>query len=280
MSKKFTIIVINFILILVLCLIAIKGIDKAKGLTDVYVAKTAISKGVKITADMIEQKKVTLNREGSSSGSNRVSYYKDVVVKKEDVIAQYAAYDMIPGEIIVKEKLSLKVTNSDQFLYNIPKGYYAYVIPSGIEGQSGIIQINDYVDLYINSKDGGITDEPSLRHLRVYDLRNGAGASVTKIQESATGDKSSDAIKYIVFALNDYQINKLSYYETKGAIIKVALRKRPSSEYEIIDNPQVTYPNFAVSDKDIIDPIKEQQLIDQNRILIDNGKAIDTTNKQ
>lgn len=275
MSKKLAIILINFIVILVVAILLMNQIDEWKGLKEVYVAKTLIKKGVKITPEMIERKKVTLNHEAKGlkgRSSELVTYYDDVITKESDVVGYYAAYDMIPGEIIVKDKLVTESSTDRDYMFNLPKGYYAYAIP--LEKDPGIIKVNDYIDLYIYLKGGeyaGIVDEPALRHLRVYDLRDENGNSIKEVAENSQEEKKT--AKYIIVALNDYQLKKMIDYEAKEPIIKVAVRRRPNSEYEIYNYPEIPYPSFAITEEEIIDEEKEQQLIEENKIRIENEIA-------
>lgn len=269
MSKKLIVILINFIVILVVALIIAGQVDEWKGLKEVYVAKSIIKKGVKITPEMIEKRKVTLNKEGKGQNSkDRVTYYDDVIIQSKDVVGQYALYDIIPGEVIIKDKLASKVNTTEQYMFKLPKGYFAYTIANTIPG--GLVKLNDYIDLYIYGKnEATVIDEPVLRHLRVYDLRADDG---TSLSGSVAKDNNGEVkqAKYIVVALNDFQIKKLIDYEMKGAVIKAALRKRPNSEYEVYDYPELVYPSFAISPEQIIDEAQEQQLIDANKVKLDN----------
>lgn len=265
MSKKLIIILLNFFVILMVSLIMIGQINQYKGLKDVCVAKTMIKQGVKITDSMIEIKKVTLNKEGK--GKDRVTYYDDVILKTKDVVGQYAAYDMIPGEIIVKDKISQKSVGSEQYLYSMPKGYFAYPVDLG--KTATLVRVNDYIDIYMFVKDANIVEEPALRHLRVYDLKTEAGISVDGTTKSEKGEIMVP--KYAIVGLNNYQLGKLLYYENQKATVNIALRKRASVSYEVYDYPDISYPLFAISEFELIDEVKEQQLIDANRIKLDNA---------
>lgn len=268
MPKKFIFILADFVIIVIIVIIMANQIDKFKGLKEVYVAKILINKGVKITPDMVELRKVTLNRE-ANGGKDRVSYNEDVVQKQGDVVGQYAKYDFIAGEIIVKEKLGqTQVATGDQYLFTMPKGYYAYPIQVGDEGKSGLIKTNDYIDLYVTSKEQGLVDEPALRHLRVFDLKSDKGQSVA----SDSKDENGQPIKpqYIILGLNDYQLKQIVTNQAGGAQIRVALRRRPQTEYEVFNNDDIAYPPYSLVIDQLIDETQEQQLIDQNKFKLDN----------
>lgn len=268
MSKKLIIILLNFIAILVITFVVIAQINDYKGLKELCVAKTVIKKGVKITSDMVETKKVTVNKEDKGNSSKRVTYYNDVYVNLKDIVGKYATYDMVAGEIIIKEKVADKISGSDQYLTTLPKGYYPYILD--LDKTAMLIKVNDWVDLYVYVKGTGFVEEASLRHLRVYGLKSEGGASMDGVTRNDKGEYSTP--KYAVVALNNYQLTRLLTYQHTGAIITYGLRKRPASELEVYDYPDLAYPIFAINDTEIIDDVKEQDLIAKNKIKVENEK--------
>lgn len=255
MSKKLLIIVINFAVVLIVTFLLIGKIKVYQGLKDVYVAKVEIRKGEQISLDKLVLRKVTLNREGGNS--KLVSYYTDVITPAnvKDAVGKYAAYDMIQDEIVVKAKLLDEKDSNSNYMFELPKGYYAYVINNTLAG--GIVQVNDYIDLYVfNEEFDSIMEEPSLRHLRVHDLRDKDGKQVDPKIVSEDGEIQE--VKYLVLALNDFQLKKLMYYENTKSIVKAAIRNRNSGVFNYVDE---VYPYYAItSDTDLVDEEREKQL--------------------
>lgn len=276
MPKKFLFIIADFILIVIIVLIMSHQIDNYKGLKQVYVAKTTINKGAQITADMVEPRSVTLNR-AAAGGKDRVAYYEDTVQDSKDVVGQYAKYDFIAGEIIVKEKLQqTQAATGDQYMYTMPKGYYAYPIPAGGEGKANLIKVDDYVDLFITTKNQGVIDDPAFKHLRVYDLKSDKGQSIAGGSKDDSGQTITP--EYIILALNDYQLQKLVAYQADDTVkIHIAIRQRPQAGYEIFNNDAIPYPAYSVAPNTLIDEAAEQQIIDENKFKQDNKNFNDST---
>lgn len=280
MSKKFIIIIVNLIIILIVAFWLMSEIDTYKGLKEVVVAKAPIPKGTKITSQMLEKKKVTLNQEGKGTKGKKdlVTYYSDVYLDFNKIVGQYARYDFVQGEIVVSAKLTKDFVFADKYLYNLPKGYYA--IPMSIKDLASIIKINDFVDFYIYVG-GAVFEEPALRHLKVYDLRYEDGTSVS--QPIATTSSGNTVIKLptkAIFALNDYQLKKYVDFAEKNARFTMVIRKRPQEAYEAYDNKDLQYPNYAVTADELIDTTKDQALIEEYKLKIESEQIEQLNNTQ
>lgn len=272
MPKKLIIILGSFISIIIIALLLVKSIDQFKGLQQVWVAKVPITKGTKITENMIELKNIALNKVNTSNSKDRVSYYKDVFKNGEQkyILGKYAVNDFVAGEIILDQKLVKELNVGGGYMYELPKGYYAYPIPAGDEAKAGLIKTNDFIDLYVNQGDQGPIDEPALRHLKVYDLRTDKGSSISDNPKDSNGEVIPAS--YIILALNDFQIKKLEYYQIKKATITTAVRKRSKLDYEVYDNPDTTYPAYSTAQDVVVDENQDQKLIEVNKIKIQNER--------
>jgi len=177
----------------------------------VVIAVVTIPENTTITADMVAIRQYTT-----------VSVVGDAAGTLADVVGKLNKYPIVPGEQIIKSKLT--AIGQDQansaLSYQLKKGEYAYTIAvDNVQGVAGFISKGDYVDiLYTSTVNSVVTTNIIMSNiyvLRIADFAANTAAVASKVPIT----------NYVLltFKLNQAQIIELTNAVSEGTI-KLALK--------------------------------------------------------
>lgn len=279
MNKKLIVIIGTLLVVAIIVFYFIpKYIDYLdQDRANVYFTTRHILKGTVITADMVRIGDVS--KRGLDLSAGGIIAAKDLKDYK-NVVGRYAAYDMVPGEIIMQSKLARQDAADAGYMYSLGNACYAYPIRTDLESTgAGILKPGDYIDLYLLTKDKNIGSEfedvvragtefvvtsKKLRMLEILDLRNQTGSIADS--GSSSGKTDLKVPRIIILKLNDDQIKELIKFESVASgAIKIAFRGRnpevvygdPQAVYNPVEGDKSYYPEAlyldgkVLQDKDI-----------------------------
>ncbi|QNK41543.1 Flp pilus assembly protein CpaB [Caproicibacter fermentans] len=197
------------VLALVICFVAAPSINAAAGkeVSIVRVTKN-ISKGTKLTKDMVENVKV--------GGYN----LPDNVLKSDSgVIGKYATASLQPGDYILSSKVSEDAPDIGLSSLDGKKQAVSVSIKSFAAGLSGKLESGDVIQLYVADY-GGMKDTlmpTELQYVKLLAATTDKGIDNT--DEQKKDDKSNDEMPSTLTVLvSPVQADKLVDYENNGKL--------------------------------------------------------------
>lgn len=267
MNKKIIVIIATFLIVSGIVFIFIPQYIKMldKNTVKAYFTNQNIAKGTMITKNMVTIKDI--NIKGLDFGSGGVIKAKDDK-DFEKVENQFAEYDMVAGEIVMRSKLTDIGIADAGYMYRLEKDYYAYPVRTDLESTgAGILQPGDYIDLYMTVKDRNIGDTDGfertsagyvgssklLSMLEILDLRNQSGSiGYTGGRKWGTMTGNQDKTpRVLILKLTGAQIKELMKFESLGCTTKIAFRTRNADFLKQINDAQTQYttvPEFEYQD--------------------------------
>lgn len=204
--------------------------DEAKRVTVVR-AVSPISKGDKITKDMIE----TVTVGGYNLSQN-------VIKSKDDALGKYAASDFVKGDYILSEKVSSSIPSATDKLSKLDGSKVAFSISvkDFSDAVSDKLLSGDIVSV-IASQKGSVSIPPQLTYVEVLATTTGKGVDK---QATDNKDKEQDTLKTVTLLVTPEQAVQLTNYEDNAEIhLALVYRGDQQTAQEFIDKQSEALKN-------------------------------------
>jgi pilus assembly protein CpaB len=167
----------------------------------------SISKGEPITKDEITTIEV-----------GRYNLPQNVVIKPNDAIGKYAVADLIPGDYILKEKMSNQKGGDNSYLYSLDgtKQAISVSIKSFASGLSGKLIGDDIVSIISVNNNGSAIILPELQYVKVLAVTVNSGVDAEN-QQVKQGEKQ-ELPSTVTLLATPVQAKALAALEAKGTI--------------------------------------------------------------
>lgn len=148
----------------------------------------------------------------------------------ENVIGKTAATNLLPGDIVTKNKINSKANDPIAFIQNENKRLVTVTLASNAAGLASHLKPGDIVNVYNTFEDefGALTAlPPLLSNLEVYDVENSSAVSVedVKKQSSASASNADAIINTVTFIATEEQAAALIQAEYSGKLHVVFVKR-------------------------------------------------------
>lgn len=115
---------------------------------------------------------------------------QDVITNTNEAVGKYATADLLPGDYILKEKISNQASETNAYLYNLDgtKQAISVSIKDFASGLSGKLMANDIVSVISVDTTGTAVIPPELQYVKVLAVTLSSGAD--------TGEQQAKPIEY------------------------------------------------------------------------------------
>lgn len=195
--------VISIILAATIAFVAIPLLSRQKSsTTEILSVTNSISKGDVISADDIEIIEV-----------GEFNLNEDIIKEMSEVIGKYAATDLVVGDYILTDNLTVTYTEDDINLDYIPDGKMAmsFTVKSLATGLSTKIQTDDIIRLYYYNDQAISYDE--LSFVKVLSVTNSDGYDINTDE-----DEEKTLSSTITVLVSPEQAMKITEMESAGSI--------------------------------------------------------------
>lgn len=256
MNRRMLFGIISIALAAVIALIGIPAVmGQGNAKINIVRVKTAIDKGVVISADSLEMAEV------SSHGLPA-----NIATDMAQVVGTYALVDLVPGDYFLPSKVSAATPEHDPILNKLPDGKVA--VSMSVKSLAGILsnklKADDIVAIYSYNKDGEVEVLEELQYMRIIAVSNANGTNI----EDAVGDESRMA-STITFLADKLQAAKMITIENENPMHMVLVSRGDVKRAKELLNMQDEILN------EIREKMEEETEEDENGFFFDDTEGIE-----
>lgn len=194
--------------VLIAVVLIVFTILQSAGKTNVVVTNKYISKGQMITQDDLSVIQI-----------NKGDVKEDYILKSDAVVNQFAAVDIVSGDILSSQKVSNKATVGDNQFLSIPSGKQAisFSVKGGADSLSNKLITGDIIRVYTYDDSKNVYSPKELQFLQIANITSSEYKDVDEKTKEGTDEKST-TYSTITVIVDTVQAEQLIKIQREGGV--------------------------------------------------------------